>query len=158
MPKITPFLWFNDEAEEAMKFYVSLFKGSKILNVSRLEGAPGQPPGKATTVTARIADQEVTALNGGPQFTFNESFSFVVDCENQAEVDELWQKLTANGGEESQCGWLKDRYGLSWQIVPRRLMELLQDKDAGRARRAMDAMLKMRKIDVATLERAAAAA
>jgi predicted 3-demethylubiquinone-9 3-methyltransferase (glyoxalase superfamily) len=157
MPKITPFLWFHDDAEEAMKFYVSLFKGSKILDVARLEGAPGTPPGKATTVTARIADQEVTALNGGPEFTFNESFSFSVSCESQQEVDELWQKLTANGGEESQCGWLKDRYGLSWQIVPRVLPEMLQDKDPAKARRVMDAMLKMRKIDIAALERARAA-
>jgi predicted 3-demethylubiquinone-9 3-methyltransferase (glyoxalase superfamily) len=153
MPNITPFLWFDDHAEEAMTFYVSLFKGSRVMSVSRYgEAGPGAP-GKVMTVTARIAGQEVTALNGGPQFPFTEAFSFFVSCESQQEVDELWTKLTA-GGEESQCGWLKDRYGLSWQIVPTILGELLGDKDRARAQRVMQAMLGMKKIDIAGLRRA----
>jgi len=147
MKKITPFLWFDDQAEEAMNFYVSIFKNSKILSVS-----PG-PNGKAFTVSAELDGQEITALNAGPEFKFTEAISFFVNCETQAEVDELWKKLTA-GGEESQCGWLKDKYGLSWQIVPTALGRLLGDPDPVKAQRVMQAMLKMRKIDVAELQRA----
>jgi predicted 3-demethylubiquinone-9 3-methyltransferase (glyoxalase superfamily) len=147
MKKITPFLWFDDQAEEAMNFYVSIFKNSKILSVS-----PG-PNGKAFTVSAELDGQEITALNAGPEFKFTEAISFFVNCENQAEVDELWEKLTA-GGEESQCGWLKDKYGLSWQIVPTALGRLLGDPDPVKAQRVMQAMLKMRKIDIAGLQRA----
>jgi len=158
MPKITPFLWFDDKAEEAMTFYTSLFKDSKVLNVSRYGEAGRGQPGKAMTVTARIAGQEVTALNGGPQFPFTEAFSFFVNCESQQEVDDLWNKLTAGGGEESQCGWLKDRYGLSWQIVPTVLGELLGDKDPVKAQRVMQAMLQMKKIDIGGLKRAYASA
>ena len=147
MKKITPFLWFDDQAEEAMNFYVSIFENSKILSVS-----PG-PNGKAFTVSAELDGQEITALNGGPEFKFTEAISFFVNCETQAEVNELWKKLTA-GGEESQCGWLKDKYGLSWQIVPTALSRLLGDPDPVKAQRVMQAMLKMRKIDIAGLQRA----
>jgi predicted 3-demethylubiquinone-9 3-methyltransferase (glyoxalase superfamily) len=148
MKKITPFLWFDDQAEEAMRFYVSVFKNSEVLNIS-----PG-PNGKAMSVTFRLEDQEFMALNAGPQFKFNESISFFVDCETQAEVDELWGKLTANGGQEGRCGWLKDKYGLSWQIIPRTLGEMLGDPDPAKARRVMEAMLKMDKIDLSGLRRA----
>ena len=147
MKKITPFLWFDDQAEEAMNFYVSIFKNSKILNVT-----PG-PNGKAFTVSFELDGQEFTALNAGPEFKFTEAISFFVNCEGQREVDELWEKLTA-GGEESQCGWLKDKYGLSWQIVPTVLGELLGDKDAEKANRVMQAMLKMKKIDIQMLQKA----
>jgi predicted 3-demethylubiquinone-9 3-methyltransferase (glyoxalase superfamily) len=147
MKKITPFLWFDDQAEEAMNFYVSIFKNSKVLNV-----APG-PNGKAFTVSFELDGQEFTALNAGPEFKFTEAISFFVNCEDQQEVDELWEKLTA-GGEESQCGWLKDKYGLSWQIVPTALGRLLGDPDPAKAQRVMQAMLKMRKIDIAGLKQA----
>ena len=147
MKKITPFLWFDDQAEEAMNFYVSIFKNSKVLNV-----APG-PNGKAFTVSFELDGQEFTALNAGPEFKFTEAVSFFVNCEDQQEVDELWEKLTA-GGEESQCGWLKDKYGLSWQIVPTALGRLLGDPDPAKAQRVMQAMLKMRKIDIAGLKQA----
>ncbi len=153
MPKITPFLWFNDQAEEAMNFYTSIFKNSKISSVSRYgEGGPGQP-GSVMTATFELDGQEFMALNGGPLFTFTEAISFFVNCETQAEVDELWAKLT-EGGEEVQCGWLKDRYGLSWQIVPSVLGELLNDPDAEKAGRVMNAMLQMKKIDIAGLRSA----
>jgi predicted 3-demethylubiquinone-9 3-methyltransferase (glyoxalase superfamily) len=156
--KITTFLWFNQEAEEAANFYVSLFKDSKILSVSRYgEAGPG-PKGSAMTVTFQLAGQKFTALNGGPVFKFNEAISLVVDCESQEEVDTLWSKLTANGGQESQCGWLKDRYGLSWQIIPARFMQLMQDKDPKRTQRVMQAMLTMKKFDIACLEAAYAQA
>lgn len=152
-PKITPFLWFDDAAEQAAEFYVSLFEGSRILHVARYgEAGPG-PAGSAMMVTFELAGQRLLALNGGPAFTFNEAVSFFVDCEDQAEVDRLWAALTA-GGQEQQCGWLKDRYGLSWQIVPRALMEMLGDADAARARRVTEAMLKMVKIDIEGLRRA----
>ncbi|MGP3917008.1 VOC family protein [Nonomuraea sp. 10N515B] len=155
MQKITTYLWFDNQAEEAAQFYTSLFADSRILEVQRYpEGAPG-PAGTAMIVTFELAGQRFIALNGGPQFTFNESVSLYVDCESQDEVDELWAKLT-DGGEESQCGWLKDRWGLSWQIIPRRLSELLSDPDPARAQRAMQAMLGMQKIDVQALEKAAA--
>jgi predicted 3-demethylubiquinone-9 3-methyltransferase (glyoxalase superfamily) len=153
MQKITPFLWFNDQAEEAMNFYTSIFKNSKIGSISRYgEGGPGQP-GSVMTATFELDGQEFMALNGGPLFTFTEAISFFVNCETQAEVDELWTKLT-EGGEESQCGWLKDKYGLSWQIVPTALGELLNDPDAEKAGRVMNAMLQMKKIDIAGLKAA----
>ena len=153
MQKITPFLWFNDQAEEAMNFYTAIFKNSKISSVSRYgEGGPGQP-GSVMTATFELDGQEFMALNGGPLFTFTEAISLFVNCETQAEVDELWEKLT-EGGEESQCGWLKDKYGLSWQIVPSVLGELLNDPDAEKAGRVMNAMLQMKKIDIAGLRAA----
>ena len=153
MPKITPFLWFNDQAEEAMNFYTAIFKNSKISSVSRYgDGGPGQP-GSVMTATFELDGQEFMALNGGPLFTFTEAISFFVNCETQAEVDELWEKLT-EGGEESQCGWLKDKFGLSWQIVPSVLGELLNDPDAEKAGRVMNAMLQMKKIDIAGLRSA----
>jgi predicted 3-demethylubiquinone-9 3-methyltransferase (glyoxalase superfamily) len=148
MKKITPFLWFDNQAEEAMNFYVSVFKNSKVLSVT-----PG-PNGIAQSVTFELEGQEFMALNAGPRFKFNESISFFVDCKTQDEVDELWEKLTADGGEESMCGWLKDKYGLWWQIIPSALGEMLGDKDPEKAKRAMDAMLKMQKIDIAELKRA----
>jgi predicted 3-demethylubiquinone-9 3-methyltransferase (glyoxalase superfamily) len=157
MQKITPFLWFDDQAEEAARFYVSLFEDSEITDVARYpEGAPGEP-GAVMTVNFRIAGQEFTALNGGPQFPFTEAVSLYVHCEDQDEVDRFWSQLT-EGGEESQCGWLKDRYGLSWQIVPDRLGELLGDPDPARAQASMQAMLQMSKIDIKVLEDAADAA
>lgn len=148
MKKITPFLWFDTQAEEAMKFYVSIFKNSKVLGVT-----PG-PEGRAMSVSFELEGQEFIGLNAGPQFKFNEAISFFVDCETQEEVDELWRKLTAEGGEESMCGWLKDKYGLSWQIIPRGLGQMLNDPDPARAQRVMQAMLKMNKIDLAGLEQA----
>ena len=158
MQKITPCLWFDTQAEEAANFYTSIFKNSRILEVSHFgEGAP-RPAGMVMTVSFVLDGQELIALNGGPEFTFDEAISLQVYCETQDEVDELWSKLTEGGGEESQCGWLKDKYGLSWQIIPTRLMELLNDPDPARSQRAMQAMLQMRKIDVPTLEKAAAAA
>ena len=138
MQKIVPFLWFNTEAEEAMNYYVSIFPDSKVVSV--MHG----PDGKVLTGTFQLAGQEFMALNGGPQFKFTEAISLFVKCETQEEVDRLWAKLTADGGEESMCGWLKDKYGLSWQIIPNRLSELLGDKDPERAGRAMQAMLGMR--------------
>lgn len=158
MQKITPFLWFESQAEEAANLYVSLFADAEITGVSRYpEGAPG-PAGEVMTVSFRLAGQEFTALNGGPQFPFTEAVSFAVSCEDQAEVDRLWDALIEGGGEPSQCGWLKDRFGLSWQIVPTRLYELLDDPDQGRAQRAMQAMLQMSKIEIKSLEDAADAA
>jgi predicted 3-demethylubiquinone-9 3-methyltransferase (glyoxalase superfamily) len=164
--KIVPYLWFDKEAEEAATLYVDLFKSrpgtptdeSKVIEVSRYtEAGPGEP-GAAMVVSFELEGEEFIALNGGPQFTFTEAFSIFVRCESQEEVDYFWNALTADGGEESQCGWLKDRFGLSWQIIPNRLMELIGDPDPGRAQRAMQAMLQMQKIDVAELERAADAA
>ncbi len=165
MQKIVTFLWFDHQAEEAAEHYVSVFSGrpggdpstSKVLEVARYgEAGPGEP-GTAMTVNFQLEGQEFIALNGGPEFTFDEAVSLFVRCGSQEEVDHFWERLT-DGGEESQCGWLKDRYGLSWQIIPDRLMELLGDPDPARASRAMEAMLQMRKIDVPTLERAAGAA
>lgn len=154
MSKITPFLWFDNQAEEAMNFYISLFKNSKIENVSRYgEGAP-VPAGTVMSATFVLDGQTIMALNGGPQFQFNEAISFYVDCENQAEVDHFWNKL-CEGGAPGPCGWLKDKFGLSWQIIPKRLGQLLGDPNPDRSRRAMEAMLKMSKIDVAALEKAA---
>ena len=151
MGKITPFLWFDDQAEEAAEFYTSIFKNSKIGTISRFgEEGPGAP-GSVMTVTFQIEGQEFTALNGGPHFNFTPAISFFVNCETQAEVDELWEKLSA-GGEEEQCGWLKDRYGVSWQIVPGILLEMLQDEDAEKSRRVTSAMLQMVKIDIEKLK------
>jgi predicted 3-demethylubiquinone-9 3-methyltransferase (glyoxalase superfamily) len=156
MAKITPVLWFDGRAEEAANFYVSLLPDSRVDNVARSPAdTPSGSTGSVLTVDFTLAGQQFQGLNGGPDFKFNEAISFWIDCEDQAEVDRLWAALTANGGEESVCGWLKDRFGVSWQIVPRRLGELLGDPDPDRARRAMEAMLKMVKIDVAELERAA---
>ncbi len=155
MQKITPFLWFDNNAEEAAQFYTSIFKDSKILNVSRYGDAGPGPKGSAMVVNFQLAGQQFTALNGGPQFKFSEAFSFVVNCENQQEVDEYWRKLTANGGAESMCGWLKDKFGFSWQIGPTALAKLMSDKDPQRASRVMQALLKMTRIDIATLEQAA---
>jgi predicted 3-demethylubiquinone-9 3-methyltransferase (glyoxalase superfamily) len=148
MKKITPFLWFDDQAEEAMNFYISIFKNSKVLGVT-----PG-PNGKAFSVTFELEGQEFIGLNAGPQFKFNEAISFFVDCKTQEEVDELWEKLTAEGGEESMCGWLKDKYGLSWQIIPSALGQMLSDPDPVKAQRVMQAMLQMRKIDIEGLRQA----
>lgn len=148
MKKITPFLWFDTQAEEAMKFYISVFKNSKVLGVSR--GANGQ----AQSVNFELEGQEFFGFNAGPEFKFNEAISFFVDCKTQEEVDELWNKLTADGGQESQCGWLKDKFGLSWQIIPSRLSELMNDPDPVKAQRVVQAMFQMHKIDIAGLERA----
>jgi predicted 3-demethylubiquinone-9 3-methyltransferase (glyoxalase superfamily) len=157
LQKITPFLWFDDQAEQAVKFYTSIFKGSKIGSVTRYddEGAKvsGRPKGSVMTVAFQLEGQEFVALNGGPLFKFTEAVSFVVNCETQKEVDHFWDNLSA-GGEEVQCGWLKDRYGLSWQVVPTVLTEMLQDQDGEKARRVMAAMLKMKKIDIDALKRA----
>jgi predicted 3-demethylubiquinone-9 3-methyltransferase (glyoxalase superfamily) len=148
MTKITPFLWFDTQAEEAMNFYVSLFKNSKVYNISR------SPSGKAFTVAFALDGQDFIGLNAGPQFKFNEAVSMFVNCEDQAEVDYFWNALTTDGGEESMCGWLKDKYGLSWQIVPKQLGELMNDPDPEKSGRVMDAMLKMQKIIVADLQKA----
>ena len=157
MQKITTFLWFDTQAEEAANFYVSLFKNSKVKSVSRYpaegEEVTGKPAGAVMTVKFELDGQEFIALNGGPQFKFTEAISLVVNCETQEEIDELWAKLT-EGGTEVQCGWLKDRYGLPWQITPPVLDEMLQDQDRDKAGRVMKAMLQMKKIDIPTLERA----
>ena len=148
MKKITPFLWFDTQAEEAMNFYISVFKNGKVLNVT-----PG-PNGIAQSVQFELEGQEFIGLNAGPRFKFNESISFFVDCKTQEEVDTLWNALTAEGGEESMCGWLKDKYSLWWQIIPSALGELMSDPDPVKAQRVVDAMLQMRKIDIAGLQRA----
>jgi len=147
MKKITPFLWFDTQAEEAMNFYVSIFKNTKVLNVS-----PG-PNGRAMSVSFELEGQEFTAFNAGPEFKFTEAISFFVDCKTQEEVDDLWEKLS-EGGEKSRCGWLKDKFGLSWQIIPSALGELLGDKDPEKSKRVMEAMLQMNKIDIKTLKQA----
>ena len=156
MQKIAPCLWFDTQAEEAAEFYTSLFADSKIESVSYYGDEPPGRKGQAMVVKFRLAGQDFMALNGGPEFKFSEAVSFFVNCDSQEEVDEFWAKLTANGGEESQCGWLKDRFGLSWQIVPSVLPELMSDPDPARAARATHALMQMRKIDIAALERAAA--
>ena len=158
MPTITPNLWFDDQGLEAAEYYVSLFPNSKITDVTYYgEAGPG-PAGTVLTVEFELDGQRVTALNGGPVFKLDEAFSFVIDCEDQAEVDRYWDALLADGGQPSQCGWLKDRFGLSWQIVPRVLPELLAQEDAVKAQRVMAAMMKMRKLEIAELEAAASAA
>ena len=156
MQKISPFLWFDNNAEEAANFYVAIFKDSKILKIARYgEAGPG-PAGSVMVVNFQIEGQDFIALNGGPLFKFTEAISFVINCQTQEEVDHYWNKLTAGGGQESQCGWLKDKYGLSWQVTPAILGELLADKDQKKAQRVMQAMLQMKKIDIAALQRAAA--
>lgn len=153
MQKITPFLWFDNNAEEAANFYVSIFKNSKILNFTRNGDAGPGPKGAVMIAEFQLDGQKFVALNGGPHFKFTEAISLVVNCETQQEVDEFWEKLSA-GGSEGQCGWLKDKYGLSWQIVPTVLTELAKDKDAQKANRVMQAMLQMKKIDIAALKQA----
>jgi predicted 3-demethylubiquinone-9 3-methyltransferase (glyoxalase superfamily) len=153
MQKITPFLWFDNQAEEAMNFYVSIFKNSKAGRVTRYgEAGPG-PKGTVMSATFQLDGQEFFALNGGPQFTFTPAISFFVNCETQQEVDELWDKLSVDG-EKGRCGWLKDRYGLSWQIIPSALGKMLQDKDPAKSKRVMQAMLQMSKIDIEKLQQA----
>jgi predicted 3-demethylubiquinone-9 3-methyltransferase (glyoxalase superfamily) len=151
--KIRTFLWFDKEAEDAAKFYTSIFRNSRITTVARYGDAGPGPKGSAMTVAFELEGQEFLALNGGPQFKFTEAISLLVTCESQQEIDELWGKLAA-GGQEGQCGWLKDRYGLSWQIVPSALPHLLQDPDPAKSARVMQAMLQMKKMDLARLERA----
>ncbi|HVH08477.1 MAG TPA: VOC family protein [Gemmatimonadales bacterium] len=153
MPKITPFLWFDTEAEQAAKFYVSIFKNSKIVTTARYGDAGPGPKGSVMTVLFQLDGQSFIALNGGPQFKFTEAISFVVNCETQKEVDDYWAKLSAGGGE-GQCGWLKDRYGLWWQITPTVLSKLLANPDPKKSKRVMEAMLKMKKIDIAALQNA----
>jgi predicted 3-demethylubiquinone-9 3-methyltransferase (glyoxalase superfamily) len=153
MQKITPFLWFDNQAEEAANFYTSIFKDSRIKSFMRYgEAGPG-PNGSVMGVTFELNGQEFIALNGGPQFTFTPAISFFVHCETQDEIDYFWEKLL-EGGREDQCGWLQDKYGLSWQIVPDILSELLQDKDPQKSKRAMEAMLKMKKLDINVLKQA----
>ena len=157
MQKISPFLWFDDQAEEAVNFYVSVFKNSKVGNITRyndeVSNASGKPEGSVMTIEFQLEGQDFVALNGGPQFKFSEAISFMVSCETQEEVDEFWRKLS-EGGEEGPCGWLKDKYGVSWQVVPTALDEMLRDKDAEKAKRVTKAMLQMKKLDIETLKRA----
>lgn len=157
MQKITPCLWFDTEGEEAATFYTSVFKNSRILSISRFGEAGPRPAGSVMTVSFEIDGQEFVALNGGPDFTFNEAVSFQVGCDSQEELDEHWGRLT-EGGEEGQCGWLKDRYGVSWQIIPSALGEVLGDPDPERSQRAMTALMGMKRIDIEALRRAAAQA
>jgi predicted 3-demethylubiquinone-9 3-methyltransferase (glyoxalase superfamily) len=158
MQKITPFLWFDHQAEEAAKFYTSVFKNSKVGTILRYDEAAakasGRPVGSVLTIEFEIEGQKFTALNGGPQFKFNESVSFVVYCETQDEVDYFWQKLTAEGGQESECGWLRDKFGLSWQVTPTVLIKMLHDKDPKKSGRVMNAMMQMQKIDISKLKAA----
>ena len=156
MNEITPFLWFDTEGEEAATLYTSVFPNSRILDISRYGSAGPRPEGMAMTVSFELEGQKFVALNGGPQYTFTEAVSFQVSCASQEEVDRFWSALS-EGGEEGPCGWLKDRFGLSWQIVPKRLPELLGDPDREKAQRVMQAMLQMKKIEIDELERAAAA-
>jgi predicted 3-demethylubiquinone-9 3-methyltransferase (glyoxalase superfamily) len=153
MKKITPFLWFNDDLKEIMNFYISIFKNSKILEVNRYGKGGPQPEGKVFVAKFELDGQEFYALNGGPGFPFTEAISFYVDCKSQEEVDAIWNKLS-EGGEKGQCGWLKDKYGLSWQIIPSALGELMGDKNVMKANKVREAMLKMTKIDIKTLEKA----
>ncbi|WP_437832706.1 VOC family protein [Sorangium sp. So ce1153] len=153
--KIKTFLWFDNNAEEAVRLYTSLFKNSRVVDELRNGDAGPGPKGSLLTVEFEIEGQRFVAMNGGPHFKFNEAISLAVTCETQAEVDELWTKLTADGGAESQCGWLKDRFGLSWQIVPSALPRLLQHPEPAKAARVMQAMMQMKKIDIARLEEAA---
>jgi predicted 3-demethylubiquinone-9 3-methyltransferase (glyoxalase superfamily) len=157
--KITPCLWFDDQAEEAVEFYTAIFRNSKIVNIARYGEAGhdvhGKPAGAVMTVAFELAGQAFTALNGGPMFKFNEAISFQVNCETQEEVDYYWEKLSEGGDEKAQqCGWLKDKYGASWQVVPSVLIEMINDPDSEKSRRAMEAMLQMKKIDIDELKRA----
>jgi predicted 3-demethylubiquinone-9 3-methyltransferase (glyoxalase superfamily) len=158
MQKITAFLWFDHQAEEAAKFYTSVFKNSKVGRILHYDEASakaaGRPVGSVLTIEFEIEGQKFTALNGGPEFKFNESVSFVVNCKTQEEVDYFWEKLIAGGGQESACGWLKDKFGLSWQVTPTVLIEMLHDKDAKKAERVMKAMMQMQKIDIKKLNAA----
>ena len=158
MQKITPFLWFDNQGEEAAKFYTSVFKNSKIGRILRYDEvsakAAGRPAGSVLTVEFEIEGQKFTALNGGPQFKFNESVSFVVECKTQEEVDYFWEKLSAGGGQESECGWLKDKFGLSWQVTPTVLIDMLNDNDPKKAGRVMKAMMQMQKIEINKLNAA----
>ena len=157
--KITPCLWFDGKAEEAARLYVSLFKNSRIGNIARYgdagSDASGQPEGDVMTVEFELDGQKFLGLNGGPEFKFSEAVSFIINCDSQEEVDRFWTKLTENGGVESQCGWLKDKFGVSWQVTPTVLTELMKSKDRTKAERVMKAMLQMKKIDIATLKKAA---
>jgi len=153
MQKITPFLWFDGKAEEAMNFYVSIFKDSRVVRVTRCGDAGPGPKGTVMSATFQLDGQEFFALNGGPQFTFSPAISFFVNCETQQEVDDLWEKLS-EGGTKERCGWLKDKYGLSWQIIPSALGKMLHDKDAGNSKKVWEAMLQMDKIDIKTLKQA----
>jgi len=157
--RITPCLWFDDQAEEAVKFYVAIFRNSKVVNVARYGEAGrevhGKPAGTVMTVAFELDGQAFAALNGGPMFKFNEAISFQVNCQTQAEVDYYWDKLSEGGDKQAQqCGWLKDKYGVSWQVVPRVLLEMIQDPDSQKSQRAMEAMLQMKKIDIHALKRA----
>jgi predicted 3-demethylubiquinone-9 3-methyltransferase (glyoxalase superfamily) len=154
MQQITPFLWFNDNAEEAVNFYVSIFKDAKILETARYGDAGPGPKGSVMTMKFQLNGLEFVALNGGPHYTFTHAVSFVINCNDQAEVDHYWDKLL-EGGKPSQCGWLSDKYGLSWQITPTILIKLLQDPDPAKAKRVMEAMMKMVKLDIPKLEEAA---
>jgi len=153
MKKITPFLWFNDNAEEAMDFYISIFKNSKILSISRYSDAGPGPKGTVMVGTFELDGERFIALNGGPQFKFTEAISFSVDCETQEEIDYFWEKLS-EGGQKSQCGWLKDKFGLSWQVVPSEMGELMNSKEPGKSQRVMQEMLKMSKLDIKKLQEA----
>jgi predicted 3-demethylubiquinone-9 3-methyltransferase (glyoxalase superfamily) len=153
MQKITPFLWFDGKAEEAMNFYVSIFKNSKVVSVTRYGDAGPGPKGSVMSATFQLEGQQFYALNGGPQFTFTPAISLFVNCETQKEVDKLWEKLS-EGGRKDRCGWLQDKYGLSWQIIPTALGKMLQDKDRAKANRVMQAMLQMDKIDIKRLKQA----
>ena len=158
MQKITPFLWFDNNAEEAVKFYTSIFKKSKVLTVTRYSkggaNATGRSPGSIMTIAFELNGQKFVALNGGPHFKFTEAVSFVVNCKTQAEIDNYWKKLIADGGKESQCGWLKDKFGLSWQIVPDNIHKLLGSKDEAKTERVMQAVFQMKKLDIKTLKKA----
>ena len=154
MQKITPFLWYDDKAEEAANFYVSIFKNSKVLSLVRYGDAGPGPKGSVMTVEFELQGQKFVGLNGGPLFKFTEAVSFAINCESQEEVDYFWQKLTAEGGAESQCGWLKDRYGLSWQVVPTAVIAMLKDKDSAKSQRVMQAVMQMKKIDIPILKQA----
>jgi predicted 3-demethylubiquinone-9 3-methyltransferase (glyoxalase superfamily) len=153
MQKITPFLWFNGKAEEAMNFYVSVFRNSRVLGVTRYGDAGPGPKGTVMTANFQLNGQEFVALNGGPQFTFSPAISFVAHCETQQEVDEMWGKLS-EGGREDQCGWVTDKYGVTWQVIPTALIQMLNDKDARKSKSVMQAMLQMKKIDIPTLKQA----
>ena len=152
--KITTFLWFDDNAEEAVRFYTSIFEDAKVLDVTRWGEGGHAPKGSVLTIEFQLAGQKFIAMNGGPQFHFTEAISLFVSCETQAEVDLYWEKLLAGGGQTSACGWLKDKYGLSWQVAPRRLLEMIRDPDPAKAKRVMDAMMQMVKLDLPTLQRA----